>query len=98
MIETSIERISGDTYCLVYTGERKFINQLHQLKQEYPNEIQLKDYGDGYLSAHVPYDWFHVPYDWFRFIKPPTKRNMTEEQRQAASERMKKAREQKGKD
>ena len=91
MIETAIERVQGDDYCLVYTGERKFINQLLEFQQEYPNEIQLKDYGDGYLSAHVPYNWF-------RFIKPPTKRNMTEEQRQAASERMKKAREQKGKD
>lgn len=91
IIETSIERIQGDTYCNIYTGERKFVNQLHQLKQEYPNEIQLIDYGDGFIGAKVPSNWF-------RFIKPPTKRNMTEEQRQAASERMKKAREQKGKD
>lgn len=91
MTETSIERIQGEDYCSVYTGERKFISQLLQFQQDYPNEIELKDYGDGHIGAKVPSNWF-------RFIKPPTKRNMTEEQRQAASERMKKAREQKGKD
>lgn len=89
MTETSIERIQGEDYCNVYTGERKFVNQLLQLKQTYPNEIELKDYGDGTFGAKVPYDWF-------RFIKPPTKRNYTEEQRKAMSERMKKARENKG--
>lgn len=88
MRETSIERIQGDDYCIVYTGERKFVNQLIELQEKYPNEIQLKDYEDGFIEAKVPYDWF-------RFIKPPTKRNYTEEQRKAMSERMKKARESK---
>ena len=89
MIETSIERISGDMYCNVYTGERKFVNQLLQLNKDYPDEIKLTDYGDGTVGAKVPSSWF-------RFVKPPTKRNYTEEQRKAMSERMKKARESKG--
>lgn len=88
MIETSIERVSGDTYCNVYTGERKFVNNLLELHKQYPNEVIITDYGDGYLSAHVPYDWF-------RFVKPPTKRNYTEEQRKAMGERMKKVRDKK---
>lgn len=88
MIETSIERVSGDDYCNVYTGERKFVNKILELHKQYPDEIIITDYGDGYLSAHVPYNWF-------RFIKPPTKRNYTEEQRKVMSERMKKARENK---
>ena len=86
MIETSIERISGDTYCLVYTGERKFINQLNELAKNYP-EVDIRHINDdGSILAHVPFDWF-------RFVKPPTKRSYTDEQRQAMSERMKKARE-----
>lgn len=89
MTETTIERIQGEDYCNVYTGERKFVNKLLELQEQYPNEVIVTDYGDGYLSAHVPYDWF-------KFIKPPTKRNYTEEQRKAMSERMKKARESKG--
>lgn len=88
MRETSIERIQGDDYCIVYTGERKFVNQLIELQEKYPNEIQLKDYEDGFIGAKVPYDWF-------RFIKPPTKRKYTEEQRKTMSERMKKVREKK---
>lgn len=86
MIETSIERVVGDTYCLVYTAERKFINQLNQLAKDYP-EVDIRHVNeDGSIVAHVPYSWF-------RFIKPPTKRNYTEEQRKAMCERMKKARE-----
>lgn len=86
MIETSIERVQGDDYCLVYTGERKFINQLNELAQNYP-EVDIRCVNkDGSMVVRVPYSWF-------RFVKPPTKRNYTEEQRQAMSERMKKARE-----
>ena len=88
MVETSIERIQGDAYCNVYTGERKFVNQLLQLNKDYPDKVKLTDYEDGFIGAKVPYDWF-------RFIKPPTKRNYTEEQRKTMSERMKKVREKK---
>lgn len=88
MIETSIERVSGDDYCLVYTGERKFINQLNELAQTYP-EVDIRHINeDGSMVVRVPSNWF-------RFVKPPTKRNYTDEQRKAMSERMKKARENK---
>ena len=86
MIETSIERVQGDDYCLVYTGERKFINQLNELAQNY-SEVDIRYINkDGSMLVRVPYDWF-------RFIKPPVKRNYTEEQRKDMGERMKKARE-----
>lgn len=88
IIETSIERVQGDDYCLVYTGERKFINQLNELAQSYP-EVDIRHINeDGSMVVRVPSNWF-------RFVKPPTKRNYTEEQRKAMSERMKKARESK---
>lgn len=88
LIETSVERVVGDDYCLVYTGERKFINQLNELAKNYP-EVDIRCVNeDGSMIVRVPYNWF-------RFVKPPTKRNYTEEQRQAMSERMKKARENK---
>lgn len=83
--ETCIERITDSDYCSVYTGERKFVNQLMRYKEQYPDEIKIIDYKDGYVLAHVPFDWL-------RFVKPPTKRNFTEEQRQALSDNMKKAR------
>ena len=54
MVETTIEWVQGEDYCNVYTGERKFVNKILELHKEYPNEVTITDYGDGYLSAHVP--------------------------------------------
>lgn len=82
MIETSVERVIGDDYCLVYTGERKFINQLNKLSQSYP-EVDIRHINKyGSIIAHVPSNWF-------RFVKPPTKRNLTEEQKNIMAQRMK---------
>ena len=89
MIETSIDRLQGDDFCAVFTAERKFINRLKELAQDYPNDVTIQYINeDGSIGAKVPFDWF-------RFIKPPTKRNYTPEQREAMSQRMKKARERK---
>lgn len=90
MIETSIDRVQGDNYCIVFTGGKKFINQLKEFSKLYPNDVKIQyENNDGSIEVKVPYNWF-------RFIKPPTKRNYTEEQRKAMSERMKRARENKG--
>lgn len=89
MIETSIDRVQGDNYCIVFTGEKKFINQLKEFSKLYPNDVKIQyENNDGSIEVKVPYNWF-------RFIKPPTKRNYTEEQRKTMGERMKKARENK---
>lgn len=89
--ETCVERIQNDKYTNIYTSERKFINELNALKNQYPDDVIIERVNhDGSICAKVPYNWF-------RFVKPVTKRNMTEEQRKAASERMKKARENKQK-
>lgn len=90
MIETSIDRVQGDNYCIVFTGEKKFINQLKEFSKLYPNDVKIQyENNDGSIEVKVPYNWF-------RFIKPPTKRSYTEEQRKAMSERMKRARKNKG--
>lgn len=87
--ETCVERIQNDKYTNIYTSERKFINELNALKKQYPDDVIIEHVNrDGSICAKVPYNWF-------RFVKPVTKRNMTDEQRKAASERMKKARENK---
>ena len=89
--ETCVERIQNDKYTNIYTSERKFINELNSLKEQYPDDVIIEHINcDGSICAKVPYNWF-------RFVKPVTKRNMTDEQRKAASERMKKARESKKK-
>ena len=86
MIETSIDRLQGDDFCTVFTAERKFINRLKELAQGYPNEVIIKYINeDGSIEAKVPFGWF-------RFVKPPSKRKYTKEQKEAMRERMKKAR------
>lgn len=84
--ETCIERIAGDSYCTVYTSERKNMNKLVSLLNKYPNEVKLIS-NDG-ESVMV-----HVPADWMQFVRPPKKMNLTEEQRKAAAERLKKSKE-----
>lgn len=87
MIETAINRVQGDEHCCVFTSERKFISQIKKLAEQYPNDVEIQYVNDdGSIVAQVPSNWF-------RFVKPPTKRNYTEEQRKAMGERMKKARE-----
>jgi hypothetical protein len=81
MVETVIERIQGEPYCTIYTGEKKFVNKL----KSFP-DIEVIEVGEGHVKAKVPYNWL-------RFVSPPRRNTLTEEQRQAASERLKKARE-----
>lgn len=83
MNETCITRIEHDNHIGVYTSERKFINKLRKLQQEYPDQVKIThENPDGSLCVDLPYDWMPFP-------KPPTKRNYTPEQRKAMSERMK---------
>lgn len=90
MVETAIERVQGTDYCTVFTAERKFINSLNRLKEKYPDEVQIMTINeDGSMVAHVPFSWF-------KFIRPPVKREYTDEQKQAMAERMAKAREARG--
>lgn len=90
LVETAIERVQGTDYCTVFTAEKKFINSLNRLKDQYPDEVEILTINeDGSIVAHVPYSWF-------KFIKPPTKREYTNEQKQAMAERMAKAREARG--
>lgn len=81
MSETSVEYIKGERYLTWYSDEPKWVNRIRQLAAD-DAEVQIvSDDGDGVL-AHCPVSWFKPP-------KPPIKRNMTDEQRQAAVERMK---------
>lgn len=81
MAETSVEYIKGERYLTWYSDEPKWANRIRQLAADNADVNIISDDGEGVL-AHCPVSWFKPP-------KPPIKRNMTEEQRQAAAERMK---------
>jgi hypothetical protein len=83
--ETAVGYLSSDSYAVFSSNEQKWINKIIKLHESYPGEVQIKylpEDNNGMLLAHIPKSWFKV--------NPPHKRNMTEEQRAAASERMSK--------
>lgn len=81
MAETAIEYIKGESYLTWYSDEPKWVNRMRQLASDSADVQIVKDDGDSML--------IHCPVSWFKPPKPPIKRNMTDEQRKAASERMK---------
>ena len=81
MAETSVEYIKGERDLTWYRDEPKWANRIRQLAADNADVNIISDDGEGVL-AHCPVSWFKPP-------KPPIKRNMTDEQRQAAAERMK---------
>lgn len=81
MIETAVDYIKGESCLAWYSSEPKWVNRIRQFADENPDVQIVKDSGDSILC--------HCPVSWFKPPKPPIKRNMTDEQRKAASERMK---------
>lgn len=68
----------------------KHMNQLHKLAEKYPDEVKiLKEAreNDGMMLAHLPKKFCHVSFG------ERQKKEMTEEQKAAAAERMKKMQE-----
>ena len=72
------------TEMFVSTDERWLINRIMRLAENKPGEVQILHYpqdNDGCLYCKMPSNWLR--------ITPPTKRELTDEQRAAAVERLK---------
>lgn len=70
------------------SNERKWITHIKKLAKEHPNEcviIKNPEQNNGFICAKMPTSWLYV--------RPPKTREMTEEQRMAAAERLRQARE-----
>lgn len=81
--ETCVEYLDVDNHATFCSAERKWANKILKLKEEYPDEVDIKEYPEnnhGVILAHIPKSWLK--------ISPPRKPNYTEEQRAAAAERM----------
>ena len=85
MQETCVEFVRGEPTLSWYSSDSKWIARMVQLANERPDEVEIVYKDEEGLMAHCPASWFKPP-------KPPIKRNMTDEQRKAAAERMKNAR------
>lgn len=88
MSETSCTYSNGSALYFS-SDERRWINKIRKLKEEYPDQIEIlaePEANDGCIYCTVPSAWLK--------IKPPVKRApLSEEQKTQARERMMKARE-----
>lgn len=82
-----------DNNMYVSTDERWLINRLLKFAEQKPDNVTIlkrPEENDGCLYCIVPSNWLK--------ITPPAKRDLTEEQKQALSERMANARNSKKKE
>lgn len=82
-METCCEYLD-DKVMWVSSDQQKIINKVRKLAEAYPESVTIKrepETNDGCIYATMPADWLK--------LSPPIRREMTDEQRQAASERMK---------
>ena len=80
--ETDINYVAGDNYISVSTGVKKYINKIITFKEQFPEYINIIENFDGTMCARFSTERFSMP-----FIK--IKREMSEEQKEMARERMK---------
>lgn len=85
MAEVSVEFIKGEKHLTWYSDDFATIRHMKKLREECPNDVRTISETDESMIIHVPISWFREP-------KPKTKRIMTDEQREAAKERLASAR------
>ena len=85
MAEVTVEFVKGEKYLTWYSDDFATIQHMKKLRDEYPDEVYIVAEEDDYMTMRVPINWFREP-------KPKAKREMTEEQRLAAKERLANAR------
>jgi len=91
--ETHAGYIRGDKTITFDTGELKWMRKIRKWKEEYPDDVIIKhenidpDSDDGAIESMV----VELPIKWMK-VSPPKKMNLSEEQKQAARDRLQAAR------
>ena len=83
MAETCIEFIAGEDYVSYSSDDKVEMRYMVALFGHKDVEVILNE--DDFIMLHVPKSWYRRP-------KPPVTRTLTDEQKQAAKERLSKAR------
>lgn len=89
--ENNINWTDADGMVSVTAYQSKYMNQIKKLAERYPDEVKILKQAkenDGMMLAHLPKKFVKVS-----FGAPRAKKEMTEEQKAAAAERMKKVQE-----
>ncbi len=82
--ETIVLYNQQDKTASCYTWDAPLIRRLDKLIAEGNSDIVLTREGEGWREYEVPKKWVK--------IRPPARRNLTEEQRQAMADRLRQAR------
>lgn len=83
--ETTFDHVAGEDFVTCYSAERKWINLIMRLKEQFPDEVDIRHVNhDGSLIVHIPVSWLK--------IKPKKKVNMSAEQIAAAKARLEQGR------
>lgn len=81
--EMNVNYVNTDDMVSVTVYEGKYINQLKALAEKHPDEVELIPTGlAGVMLAHLPKKYVHVSF------YESSKKEMTEEQRAAAADRL----------
>ena len=91
--ETNFEFTDVDNRACFSSSMKKWVNKAKKLAEKYPNEVRIAAMNDdGSICINCPSSWFRIsPTNKNKVSRPP----MTEEQRAAAAERLRIAREKK---
>lgn len=81
MAEISVEFIKGDKHLTWYSDDFTIVRHMKKLQEENPDDVTVIAEDENSLLIHVPVKWFREP-------RPKIKREMTDEQREAARIRM----------
>lgn len=78
--ENNIEFTQNSKTATVYFAQGRYISKIKKLKEKYPDEVDIvaENY-DGSIVAHIPTKWIKIS---------ASKREISDEQRKAASERL----------
>ena len=88
-METVITFNEYDENAIVFTYNKRLISRLNKLIEDGETSVKMNRINSEYDDKSMTYE---VPKKWIK-VNPPRKVNLTEEQRAARSERMRKARE-----
>ena len=89
-MDTGFDRYSDNVWH-VYSDERKWINKILALAEQYPDDVRITNYPDengGVLTALLPAKWFRV-------MPPRRLKEKTPEEKAALAARLKAGREKK---
>lgn len=85
-IDNCFEWLLNEKTASVTFSQKRYVNKLKRYAKDYPDDVKIiAENSDGSVFAHVPVSWF-------KFSPPRQGREMTNEEKSAAAERLRNAR------